>query len=127
MSEIIKNDQERILALEADLANAVLLRNPSRIQAILADDFYAVGHVGNLVNKTEYTAIHLAPERRFIKFETKEQKVKMIGTVAYVTGTIIVETKEIRNHSRYVTINQKTGDNWQIIFWQETPITNDKF
>ena len=127
MSDKVKTEEEKILSLESDLGKAILTRNRSDIEAILADEFHAVGHVGNVVDKAAYTDIHLASERQFIQFETKEQMVKIIGTVAYVTGTITVATTEIKNHSRYITINQKMGDNWQIIFWQETPITNDKF
>jgi hypothetical protein len=127
MSNTESKIQGEILLLESDLANAVLNRNRSVIENILADDFIAVGHVGNVVNKNEYLDIHLAPERQFVTFETREQMLKILGEFVYVTGSIIVATKEIRNHSRYVTINQKIGQNWQIVFWQETPITDDKF
>lgn len=118
---------KNILSLEAELGTAVLTHNALPIETILADDFYAVGHVGNVVNKKEYTEIHLAAERNFIKFETKEQSVKLIGNVAYVTGLIHVATEGIKNTSRYITIYQKIGENWKMIFWQETPITKDKF
>ncbi len=122
-SEVLASE---VLAVEAQLVRAVLSRDRESAERVLADDFVATGHAGNVVDRAAYLDIHFSPERRFVRFDTEDRQVATLGTTALVTGRVtMVNDKLDRNppparySALYVPLDH---EGWVLLHWQETPI-----
>ncbi len=117
---------DQVLAAEARLTQAVLSGARSLAEDVLAPDFVAIGHAGNLVDRHDYLDIHFAPERRFTQFETEGHEHFTAGEAVVVTGRVTMVNANLAHNpppARYVAIYVlDAGETWRIRFWQETPI-----
>lgn len=119
-----------ILSAEAELTAGVLQKDRTRAAAVLAPDFVAIGHAGNVVGRDDYLDIHFSPDRDFVQFETRDQKVLHLGGAAVVYGWTTARNANSDDQvppKQYLAVVVPVGGRWIIQTWQETPIRDESF
>jgi hypothetical protein len=122
---MMESPEKTVLRIERLLAEAILSRDRNAAAAILDDDFCAIGHAGNSVDKRAYLDIHFSVDRQFTRFNIEDQHTVMVAGAMVVTGTVtMVNAKLDRNPppARYTAIYAPASEGWLLRWWQETPI-----
>ena len=115
--------QEKIVAIEARLQQAVLTQDATSLNELLADDFHGVGYMGGVVDKTRYIALHTNPDDRFTHFNTEHDAIQIFTDLALIRGVQDV-TARIHLHSHYIGLFALRQAEWKVIYWQETGIVD---
>lgn len=122
--------EKELLEAESTICAAVKQRDRAKLDNILAQEFVATGHAGNVVDKAEYLQIHLSPEREFTVFDASKQIFRIYDAAAIVMGEIeIVNAKMPDKHDppkRYTAVYVRKENDWKCAAWQETPIQKDE-
>lgn len=113
-----KPGESQFTKLERQFFEALTSQNLTDLNTLLTDDFQSTELDGStfskaeLLNKLKEDAIRLAaPE---------EQKTRLAGTTAVVTGQALYEQKPVR----YTQVWLQRQGRWQLMSWQITPLTS---
>ena len=120
-----------VLAVQAALGAAVTSRDRAAADALIAEDFRAIGHTGNLVDKDTYLEIHFSPERDFTVFEGSDSTVLAIGAAHVLTGKFTIENalaeEQLPPSMITAVFADRSGNGLKIVSWQETTISKEGF
>lgn len=113
-----KPGESQFTKLERQFFEALTSQNLTDLNTLLTNDFQSTELDGStfskaeLLNKLKEDAIRLAaPE---------EQKTRLAGTTAVVTGQALCEQKPVR----YTQVWLQRQGRWQLMSWQITPLTS---
>ncbi len=118
---------ETIKHLELELLASETRKNPKRLDALLADDFFEFTRKGAIHTKKDIIeALPKCPEERF---DTSEfQETLLADGVILATYQVERMTLSTGEHSRMLcsSIWQKRNNIWQMRFFQGTTISGDQ-
>ena len=119
---------EAVKRLEERFTVALLKRDDAEFDQLLADDLIHIGFEGQIANKTEYMAFFKQGSWKYTKYEPSNVAVKLIGSVAVVTGrvqrTIFVNNKETIGAFAFTHVWSQAGDRWRLASSHVTSVPN---
>jgi ketosteroid isomerase-like protein len=120
------SDEQALVKIQHDWANARLKRDSSFPEQIEADDFTVVWFDGKIVNKEEDVKTYDSDDAVFTEFKIDDLKVRFYGDMAIVVGqgSIKARTKTQDLSGKYVWTDTfvKMGDEWKAVASQVTPV-----
>ena len=114
--------------LEQRFTNALLKRDDTELNELLAEDLVHIAFEGQIASKTEYMAFFKQGAWKYNKYETTNVAVKLMGDAAVVTGrverSIVINNKETTGAFAFTHVWSKTGDRWRLTSSQVTTVPN---
>lgn len=122
---------DQVKAVERQFCQAQLAKDSTKLQSLLSDNFVGIGHLGNLVDKSQYLRVHLSPDRRFVIYQTSDVEATIIAEqVVLLTGEVIIQQAQDSPDNvipkRYAATYRQEGKAWQLVSWQDTPIRQEQ-
>lgn len=114
--------EEKLISLEHELHSSLTRANYSRLNEILADDFYEFGSSGNIWNRHDILTRIPSEDKSAPMIQSRDFSVKQISTDVYFLTYIsfrIINGKEERIALRS-SLWKKNGPVWQMFFHQGT-------
>ena len=117
---------QNILALEARRCAALLSADIADLTRLFADDMVWIHGSGKSDGKAGMPDTIASGKTRYLDIENSRQNIRFFGQTAIVDGLVDLrlnlagEVKQI--HSRFTICWAGTGDDWQIVHWQSTPV-----
>ena len=109
---------ETFLELERRFAEALLERDGTAVDSLLADDLIHISFEGQIARKPEYMSFFNQGDWRYTKYATSELSVKVFPDSAIVTGRvdriIKVGGKETTGAFAFTHVWARSGDGWRI-------------
>jgi ketosteroid isomerase-like protein len=120
------NDEQALIRIQHEWADARLKCDSSFPQRIEADDFTVVWFDGRIVNKEEDVHSYESDDAVFTEFKIDDLKVRFYGDTAIVVGqgSIKARTKTQDLSGKYVwtdTFVKQSGE-WKAVASQVTPV-----
>jgi ketosteroid isomerase-like protein len=120
------NDEQALIRIQHEWADARLKCDSSFPQRIEADDFTVVWFDGRIVNKEEDVHSYESDDAVFTEFKIDDLKVRFYGDTATVVGqgSIKARTKTQDLSGKYVwtdTFVKQSGE-WKAVASQVTPV-----
>jgi len=120
------SDEQALVKIQHDWADARLKRDSSFPSRIEADDFTVVWFDGRIVNKEEDVKTYELDDAVFTEFKIDDLKVRFYGDMAIVVGqgSIKARTKTQDLSGKYVWTDTfvKMGGEWKAVASQVTPV-----
>lgn len=121
----VAEDQAR--AAEAALISALLAKDEAVLRRLLDDDFVGISHTGRRVDKRQFMAVYLEPDRRFAVYETSEVSAGSHGeNTVLVDGKVLIKRAEEAEDNvppkRYLAVYVRGDEGWRVASWQDTPV-----
>ena len=109
---------ETFLDLEKRFATALLERDGTAVDGLLAEDLVHIGFEGQIARKAEYMSFFNQGDWRYAKYSTSDLSVKTFPDSAVVTGRvdriIRVGGKETTGEFAFTHVWARSGDRWRI-------------
>ena len=122
------DDEQAIVKIQHDWADARLKRQSSFPKRIEADDFTVVWFDGRIVNKEEDVKTYESDDATFTEFKIDDLKVHFYGDTAIVVGqgSIQARTKTQDLSGKYVWTDTfvKVSGEWKAVASQVTPVSS---
>jgi ketosteroid isomerase-like protein len=119
-------DEQALIKIQHDWAQARLKRDSSFAQQIEADDFTVVWFDGRIVNKKEDVKTYESDDVSFTDFKINDLKVRFYGDTAIVVGqgSLKAHTKKQDLGGKYVWTDTfiRLSGNWKAVASQVTPV-----
>jgi len=119
-------DEQALIKIQHDWAEARLKRDSAFAQRIEADDFTVGWFDGRIVNKEEDLKTYESDDVSFTDFKIDDLKVRLYGDMAIVIGqgSLKTHTKMQDVGGRYVWTDTfvKQSGNWKAVASQVTPV-----
>lgn len=118
--------EKDILALEDKRYAAMIAKNEAALADLFADDLIYVHSSGGVDTKASYIAAIKSGKFDYRKCDRFEEKVRVYGDTALVTGRAVFEAvvegtpKTLR--LRYLNVWTKTAGGWKFVGWQSCPL-----
>ena len=120
------DDEQGLVKIQHDWADARLKRDSSFPKRIEADDFTVVWFDGKIVSKEEDVETYESNDAVFSEFKIDDLKVRFYGDTAIVVGegSIRARTKTQDLSEKYVWTDTfvKMGAEWKAVASQVTPV-----
>jgi ketosteroid isomerase-like protein len=117
-----------VMLLEQRFTAALLKRDAAELNDLLADDLVHVSFEGQIAGKSEYMEFFKHGSWQYRKYEPTNIAVKLIGSVAVVTGrvqrTIVVNDKETTGAFTFTHVWSRAGDRWHLTSSHVTSVPN---
>jgi ketosteroid isomerase-like protein len=118
--------EREVLALQKEYESAIERRDASVHERLFADDYTYTPGNGAFMDRERHMAFTRSGALAVGSFESTEQKVRIYGDTAIVTGRWILKGarggKPLENQIRYLTVYVRRGGHWQIVAEQRTGI-----
>lgn len=122
--------ESELLKLESQIAQAVVRRDVAFVQRVWGDDFFYTGVRGETKTKKDIVAELESGELRFERLQFDDQRVRMYGETAVVTGRATTKGRgpqgEISGQFRYTRVYVRRSGQWQLVAFQGTPIAAER-
>lgn len=119
-------DEQALVKIQHDWANARLKSDSSFPKRVEADDFTVGWFDGTIVNKEEDVKTYESGDAVFTEFKVDDLKVRFYGEMAIVIGqgSIKAHTKTQDLSGKYVWTDTfvKMGGEWKAVASQVTPV-----
>jgi ketosteroid isomerase-like protein len=119
-------DEEALIKIQHDWADARLKRDSSFPRQIEADDFTVVWPDGSIINREEDLKSYESDDMVFTAFKIDDLKVRFYGDTGIVLGqgSIEARTKTEDLSGKYVWTDTfvKQSDEWKAVASQVTPV-----
>ena len=119
-------DEQALIKIQHDWADARLKRDSSFPKQIEAEDFTVVWFDGRIVNKEEDVKTYESDDATFTEFKIDDLKVRFYGDTAIVVGqgSIKAHTKTQDLSGQYVWTDTfvKMRGEWKAVASQVTPV-----
>ena len=118
--------EKEILALEDKRYAAMVAKNETALADLFAEDLVYVHSTGAVDTKASYIAAIKSGKFNYAKCDRFEEKVRIYGDTALVTGRAVFEAvvegtpKTLR--LRYLNVWTKQGGTWKFTGWQSCPL-----
>jgi len=120
------NDEQALIKIQHEWADARLKRESSYPQRVEADDFTVVWFDGKIVNKEEDLQSYESDDVNFTEFKIDDLKVRFYGDTGIVVGqgSINAHTKTQDLSGKYVWTDTfvRKGAEWKAVASQVTPV-----
>lgn len=114
----------QVLQLEHQSREAALHNDASFVQRTLADDYVAIGPLGNVVTKTETLAARRQGQVHYEAINISEMVVRIYGDTAIVTAKAVVKGSDLGEDFsgpyRFTRIWVKRNGQWLTASYQAT-------
>jgi ketosteroid isomerase-like protein len=118
--------EAELLKLEGEIAVAIVQSDVAFVQRVWGDDFFYTGVRGETKTKKEIVAELKASQLKFERMQFDDQRVRVYGETAVVTGRATTEGRgpqgEISGRFRYTRVYVKRNGQWQLVTFHGTPI-----
>ena len=115
-----------VLALQKEYESAIERRDASVHERLFADDYTYTPGNGAFMDRTSHMAFTRSGAMAVGSFQSADQKVRVYGDTAIVTGRWIMtgarDGKPVNNEIRFMTVYVRRGGRWQIVAEQRTGI-----
>ena len=113
-----------LIELEKKLLNPAVRKSVEEFSQLLAEDYREFGSTGKVYNKKD--TIEALKKEPVGEISARDFKVNLLTPeVAIVTYTAIKrDNSNIETASLRSSVWKKTGEKWQILFHQGTPVKN---
>jgi ketosteroid isomerase-like protein len=119
-------DEQALIKIQHDWAEARLKRDSSFAQQIEADDFTVVWFDGRIVNKGEDVKSYESDDVVFTDFKIDDLKVRFYGDTAIVVGQGSIKahakTQDVGGKYVWTDTFMKVSGNWKAVASQVTPV-----
>lgn len=116
--------EREVRAVEEQRYKAMLQSDLATLEKVLADDLLYVHSSGALDDKKSFVAALKSGSVRYKKIAPEDQRVRIAGTLAVVTGKSSVEVerdgKPQSFRLRFTAVYEKTSGSWRLSAWQTT-------
>ena len=117
-----------VLALEKTFNSALLDRDEFKFGPLLAEDLVHVGFEGQIGGKKEYMAFFRSGAWRYLKYQSSNITVKLLGSTAVVTGRVdrIIRINETETTGAFAFTHvwSHSGSSWQVTSSHVTSVPN---
>ena len=117
---------QKITEMEQRVRDANLRNDASFFEQALADSYVAIGSRGNIYGKAAAIRVRESGYLKFHSIESSDQKVRVYGNTAIVTGTVDVGGSFKERHFGatyvYTRVYVKEGQDWRIVNFQVTKV-----
>jgi len=124
-SDRSKTGQE-LLALETAWDDAVVAKDTTALERIIADDFVMIGADGTVSDKRQLIEGIANPELQIEPFQTEDVRVRIYGNVAVLTGRYSQQGRwkgqAYETAARYTDVYVRSGGRWHAVSAQATRI-----
>lgn len=116
--------ESQVLAADEARYQALYCQDISALEKMLVENYLHTHATGKIDDKADFLTSIAAAKYRFVNAERSEQKVRVAGPVAILSGmtktTLDLSgvTKVIAN--AFVTVWVQDGDGWRLLHWQAT-------
>ncbi len=122
-----KMEREQVEDLEHQWSQAMLSGDASTLDKLLSDDYLGVTANGDLLTKTQQLDRMKTRQLTFVKLDTTESKIKLIGHIAIVTSLAELdatsEGKPLKGAFRYIKVYQRLPNGmWRITSFEATRV-----
>lgn len=111
-------ETETFLDLERRFATALLERDGTTVDSLLAEDLIHIGFEGQIARKGEYMSFFNQGDWRYARYSTADLSVKVFPDSAVVTGrvdrVIKIGGKETAGAFAFTHVWARAGDGWRI-------------
>jgi len=115
-----------VLALQKEYESAIERRDASVHERLFADDYTYTPGNGAFMDRASHMAFTRSGAVAVGSFQSTDQKVRVYGDTAIVTGRWVVKGarggKPLDNQIRYIAVYVRRGGQWQIVAEQRTGI-----
>jgi hypothetical protein len=116
--------QQHIEALEARRRQAMIDLDMDFLEGIYTSDLTYSHSDGKSDSKRGYLQGMRAGIWNYRSFESKQERIRMVGTCAVITGLIdmdvIIRGEPMLLNSRYISVWREGNAGWQMMAWQST-------
>jgi ketosteroid isomerase-like protein len=112
------DDVAAVTRLDDAWNEAYVRGDRSVLRDILSDDFVAVAHTGQLVNKSQLVQ---PPPEAAVQVTFSERWVRCWGATATACGRIYVQTPSRTIEHRFMRVYARRGERWQAVAVQVVP------
>ena len=120
------DDQQALMKIQYDWADARLKRDSSFPKQIEVDDFTVVWFDGRIVNKEEDVKTYESRGAVFTEFKIDDLKVRFYGDTAIVVGQGSIKahtkTQDLSGKNVWTDTFVKMGGEWKAVASQVTPV-----
>jgi uncharacterized protein (TIGR02246 family) len=117
---------QQLLDLEGQIAAAVVNNDTKFVERVWGDDFIYTGVRGEIKGKQEILAELKSGKLKFTEMKFDEQRVRVYGATAIVTGRATTKGESpqgaIRGTFRYTRFYVLRDGQWRLVAFQGTPI-----
>jgi ketosteroid isomerase-like protein len=118
--------EQEVLALQQEYEGAIERRDASVHERLFADDYTYTPGNGAFMDRARHMAFTRSGALAVGAFQSTEQKIRVYGNTAIVTGRWILKGarggKPVDNQIRYLIVYIRRGGQWQIVAEQRTGI-----
>ena len=118
--------EQAIMQFESERREATLRNDPAYFERVLADDYMGTGMNGEVTDKAQTIANTKAGNPKFESLTYEDQKVRVYGDAAVVTGRALLkgttQGQAIDGPVRFTRVYVKRGDKWQLVTFQVTRV-----
>ncbi len=120
-------EREQVEDLEHQWSQAMLAGDVAALDKLLSDDYLGITASGDLLTKTQQLDRMRNRQLTFIRLDTTESKVKLLGRIAIVTSLAELdatsEGKPLNGAFRYVKVYQRLPNgSWRITSFEATHV-----
>ncbi len=117
---------DAVLAADEARYQALYAMDTAALHSLLHADYLHTHANGKTEDKAAFLASIAAARYRFVEAVRSGQRVRTVGPVAFLTGTVhtTIEMGGERKtmHNAYLTAWTRQADAWQLLHWQATKI-----
>ncbi len=117
---------QKIMEMEQRLRDANLRNDASFFEQALADDYVGIGSRGNIYGKAGAIKVRQSGYLKFDSIERSDQRVRVYGNTAIITGTVDVGGSFKEHHFGatyvYTRVYVKEGQDWRVVNFQVTKV-----
>lgn len=122
------SSEKDILALEEKRLAAMIERDFAKLESMVHDQLLYTHSSGVVDGKASWLESMKSGKVRYRKASCAEQKVRVFGDVALVTGRANIEA-DIGGQAKtlkllFLNAWTKTPQGWKFVAWQSTPLTS---
>lgn len=119
------NDLQQLYRLEAVWNDAHVKGDAEALDALWANDLTVTVAGMPIMNKADSLAMVRSGRMPFLKYETSEIRVRLIGDAALVTGRVARERsmngKDLADDWRFTKVYARSHGRWQVVAWHASP------
>jgi len=123
--------EREIRELERKFEQAVVKGDVEFFEHVLGKEFTHTTQSGKLRNRQEWLANHKPGQSNYDTLNVDQLQVRVYGDTAVVTARITPQGRDsqgkpIEGQYRYLRVWTRRGDNWQVVAFQSTRVTDSE-